>query len=86
MHPCTRAQTKEVPRLYREEKCVCGEEWESVICEREAKIWRGKEGDSARARAVGADVASVEDGTDKVEVLVFIMDACRSCCGDGHRG
>lgn len=52
-----------------EERSLCGEEREGVVCKGEAEIGRGEDRDSPSPSAVGTDIACVEDRADEVEVL-----------------
>jgi hypothetical protein len=45
---------------------------ERAVGEREAKGWRGKQRDGARARPVGARLPCADDARDEVQVLVLL--------------
>ncbi len=56
-----------------EEGSLCGEKREGAVCEGEAEVGRGEDGDGAGPCAVWADIACVEDRTDEVEVLELVV-------------
>ena len=56
------------------EGAFCGEEGEGGVSEGEAERGRGENGEGPSAGAVRADGTRIEDASDEVEILLFLVD------------
>jgi len=78
-HPRVCATSDEPEEFLYDSSKECtfrSQEGERVICKREAKRWWCKDRESARARAVGANLAHIDDAPDEGKILLFFMWFC----------